>query len=177
MTKKSRKMRGTSTHGYGARKKHRGKGSKGGKGMAGTGKRGDQKKSFVLNKYGSSYFGKKGFVSLKKKGKAINLDILIKKMPLFIEKGIAKKTANGIEIDLKKAGYNKLLGRGKVNEKLIIKVNSFSKKAQEKIKEVKGQIIGKRIEETKQEEKKESQQTTNRGQEARDIEKEQKKEE
>lgn len=149
MKRKTRKMRASGSCGYGARKKHRGKGSKGGKGMAGTGKRADQKKSLVLKKYGKEYFGKHGFFSRKKKILGINLDQVIEKLPFFIEKGIAQKSAGEIHVDLQKAGYSKLLGRGNVNEKLIIKVDFFSKKAGEKVKEAKGQIIGKQKAEKK----------------------------
>ena len=54
-------MRGTSSHGWGSKKKHRGAGHRGGKGMAGSGKRADQKKPTILNLYGNDYYGKKGF--------------------------------------------------------------------------------------------------------------------
>jgi len=63
--KKVTKQRGSKTHGWGAMKKHRGAGNRGGRGMAGTGKRGDAKKpSIQKNK---KYFGKYGFKSLKKR--------------------------------------------------------------------------------------------------------------
>ena len=41
-------------------KKRRGAGNRGGRGMAGSGKRADQKKPTILKLYGSSYFGKRG---------------------------------------------------------------------------------------------------------------------
>lgn len=47
---------GTHTHGRGAKKKARGSGHRGGVGMAGTGKRGDQKKTLILKI--KNYFGK-----------------------------------------------------------------------------------------------------------------------
>ena len=73
--KKAQKFRGKKKHGGGHKKKRRGAGNKGGKGMAGTGKRADQKKPSILKEYGSSYFGKFGFHSIKKKKvKAINLE-------------------------------------------------------------------------------------------------------
>lgn len=135
-------MRGRKTAGYGARKKHRGKGSRGGKGMAGTGKRADTKKTWILAKIGSSYFGKRGFTSLKKKGKAINLDQVSEQLQKLLEKKFAIKDAKGdITIDLTKAGYQKLLGRGNIDRKLTIKVNSYSKKAKEKIEKIGETII------------------------------------
>ena len=157
MRRKTKKMRGKKTAGYGSRKKHRGKGSRGGKGMAGTGKRADQKKSFILAKIGKEYYGKRGFIPpQRKKGREINLDQLSEMLSSFLEKGYAKK-GREIEIDLKKAGYTKLLGRGGVKEKYLINVRAFSKKAKEKIEEMGGKIIGmKESEKTGEPEKQES---------------------
>src|SRR3989338_8762446 len=58
---KSSKFRGHTTHGKGSMKKGRGAGNRGGRGMAGSGKRADQNKMRILKEYGPSYFGKKGF--------------------------------------------------------------------------------------------------------------------
>ncbi|MCX8194176.1 MAG: uL15 family ribosomal protein [Candidatus Pacearchaeota archaeon] len=140
-SKRSR-LRGRKTAGYGCKKKHRGKGSRGGKGMAGTGKRAGQKRTFLL-KYMPNYFGKKGFVSLKKlkkkeKIKTINLDELNENLEKFLNQNIAKKTEKGIEIELK--NY-KILSRGVVKEKLIVKADSFSAKAKEKIEAAGGSAI------------------------------------
>ena len=46
--KKSQSQRGTNSHGWGHKKKHRGSGHRGGFGLAGTGARGDVKKSALL---------------------------------------------------------------------------------------------------------------------------------
>jgi len=78
---KRSRIRGRRTCGYGSRKKHRGKGSKGGKGMAGTGKRAGQKLTW-LKKYMPDYLGKRGFISHKKlkrlkQEKIITLDEII----------------------------------------------------------------------------------------------------
>jgi len=140
-SKKSR-IRGRRSCGYGARKKHKGKGSKGGKGMAGTGKMAGQKKTWIL-KNNPNYLGKKGFTSRKKikrakKIKIINLGQIQEQIDKFIKKGIVKKTAEGMEIDLK--GY-KILGSGILEDKFIIKANAFSKKVEEKIKKLGGKII------------------------------------
>ena len=59
-TKLSR-YRGSHTHGCGSKKKRRGAGHKGGKGMAGSGKRADQKKPTILKLYGNDYYGRRGF--------------------------------------------------------------------------------------------------------------------
>src|SRR3990167_8968506 len=102
--KKSHRMRAQTTHGWGAKKKHRGSGNRGGFGMAGSGKRADQKKPTILKLYGSSYFGKHGFrrpSKLLKKIKTINVEELNK-----------FKDDN---INLKELGYDKLLGKGNLN--------------------------------------------------------------
>src|SRR3989338_6949990 len=72
---KSSRYRGTHTHGRGFKKKARGSGHQGGKGMAGTGKRGDAKKTLILNLYGNNYFGKSKTLRKPKpiKLKTINL--------------------------------------------------------------------------------------------------------
>ena len=51
------------THGRGARKRAKGQGHRGGRGMSGSGKRGDHKKTLITKKYGNNYFGKQGVTS------------------------------------------------------------------------------------------------------------------
>jgi len=138
--KKRTRLRGRKTCGYGSRKKHRGKGSRGGKGMAGTGKRAGHYKTFIL-RYMPDYFGKRGFKSLKKikkaKTEAINLDEIEKKLNMFLKSGVAKKTGEGIELNLQ--NY-KILGAGKLSTKLIVKAKAFSKQAAKKIEKAGGKI-------------------------------------
>lgn len=57
--KKSSRFRGSHTHGRGGKKKARGSGHRGGFGMAGTGKRGDQRKTSILKLGMEEYFGKR----------------------------------------------------------------------------------------------------------------------
>lgn len=57
--RKSSKFRGSHTHGRGGKKKARGSGHRGGFGMAGSGKRGDQKKTQILKLGMETYFGKR----------------------------------------------------------------------------------------------------------------------
>jgi len=133
------------TAGHGARKKHRSSGNRGGKGMAGTGKRADQKKTLVLKLYGNSYFGKQGITSRgtkKDKRDRINLGQIQSNLEKY-----GKKTSKGWEINLE--NY-KILGEGEVNEKLIITAKEASQSASEKVKEKGGEII---LEEKKEEEK------------------------
>lgn len=78
--KKTSRLRGSRTAGTGFRQQNKAHNKGGGRGMAGSGKRGDQKKQMALTKAKKAgfdrYFGKKGFTSLhaKKNGiKTINL--------------------------------------------------------------------------------------------------------
>jgi len=143
--KKTGKYRGKKmgTYGHGARKMARKSGQRGGSGMAGTGKRGDQKKSLVIKLYGNKYFGKQGVTSRgtkKDKSDRINIRDIETNLENYIKSGIAKKTAKGVELNL---GSYKILGAGELQgkEKLIIKAKSFSKQAEEKIKKSGGEII------------------------------------
>lgn len=129
--KKLVKQRGTRTHGWGT-KKHRGSGNRGGFGMAGTGKRADQKKPSVYAEYGPSYFGKTGFTippKIKKSIKAINI------------KEANKLAAKDNVLNLTELGYDKLLGKGNLERKLKIIVKSASANAIEKIKKIGGEVI------------------------------------
>jgi len=141
--KKTGKYRGKKmgTYGHGARKMARKSGQRGGSGMAGTGKRADQKKSLMIKLYGNNYFGKKGVTSLgtaKDKSDRINLQDIEANLSNLEKAGIAKKTARGIELNLE--SY-KILGSGVLKNKFIIKAKSFSKQAEEKIKAAGGEAV------------------------------------
>ncbi len=139
--KKFSRMRGSKTHEGGARKKRKGSGHRGGKGMSGTGKRADHKKTLITKKYGHNYFGKRGITSRKTqkdKGKKINIGNISLNIKSYLDKGRAKKTGKGIEISFK--DY-KILGKGDVNEKLIIKAEKASKSALKKVNSAGGEII------------------------------------
>jgi len=135
---KSSKMhgRGMGSHGWGARKKHRKSGHRGGKGMSGSGKRSDQKKTLVLKKYGHKYFGKQGITSRGTK-RDIRQRINLQTIELNLEK-YGKQTGNKWEIDLSEY---KILGTGEVKDKLIIKAKEASKSAIEKVKNAGGEIL------------------------------------
>src|SRR3989344_7348686 len=119
--KKSIKFRGSKSHGWGSKKKHRGSGNRGGKGLAGTGKRAAQKKPTLWNLYGSGYLGKHGFTPHGKpnKEKAINTINLInidEYKDGWVKKGVAELKEGAYIIDLKKLGYTKLLAEGKATK-------------------------------------------------------------
>src|SRR3989344_2680031 len=113
--KKVSRHHGSHTHGRGAKKKARGSGHRGGVGMAGTGKRADQKKTLILNNP-SPYFGKSKTwrKPVPKRLKTINLYQITE-----------DKT------DLK--GY-KILSRGELSFKGKITASAASKEAIDKVK-------------------------------------------
>lgn len=140
--KKICRMRGTKTHGWGSMKKHRGSGNRGGFGMAGTGKRADQRKPSIIKEYGESYFGKKGFKKAIKMYRPISIKYLTKNLQKLVEEGKIKKEGEGCTLDLTKLGYQKLLSNGEPPSfKITIFVESASKKAREKIEQGGGRVI------------------------------------
>ncbi|MFA5992236.1 MAG: uL15m family ribosomal protein [Candidatus Pacearchaeota archaeon] len=134
--KKVGRMHGSHTHGRGFKKKARGSGHRGGFGMAGTGKRADQKKTLILN-LPYEYFGKDGLKAKPQRYEIINVGELE-------EKAKGKK-----ELDLKKY---KILGDGNINVPLTVKAHSASQSAIDKVKKAGGKII---LEEVKEEIEKE----------------------
>ncbi|MBO3762669.1 MAG: uL15 family ribosomal protein [Thermoproteota archaeon] len=129
--RKTRKYRGSRTHGWGQVGQHRDSGMKGGHGKAG---RWDHK---FLMFYGKIK-AKKGFVKKppRKEAKTINLGELIKLSRYF------KQEDHNIIINLASLGYDKLLAKGVAPQNVQIIVPSWSKKAEEKLIKV-GSVIKK----------------------------------
>ncbi len=141
--RKSSRFRGSQTHKRGHRKRTRGSGNRGGVGMSGTGKRADQKKTFVIKLTGgNNYFGRDKTLrrgTKAKKLEVINLNDINSKLDLLLKKGTAKQGKDSCELNLK--GF-KILGEGEVPEiKLIIKASAASKSAIDKVKKAGGDII------------------------------------
>ena len=126
--KKSSRIRGSKTAGWGFRQKHKGHGNKGGVGMAGSGKRADHKKQVALESdFKGKYFGKQGATSRgtkKKKYEKINLcDV--------------KNNYSGTKIDL--SGH-RILGKGD-GFKAEILAKSATASAIEKMEKAGGRIV------------------------------------
>lgn len=126
--KKVVRMRGSKTHGYGSKKKHRGGGSKGGKGRAGRFK---HKKTFFM-RWGyekGAKFKSLEHRKIRTKEKAINLRDLI-------------KLAGGREeIDASDFGYGKVLSEGILERPVTIKAKKFSERAKAKIESAGGKAV------------------------------------
>jgi len=139
--KKNVKQRGSKTHGWGAMKKHRGAGNRGGRGMAGTGKKGDANKPTKW--HDKRYFGKHGFIKhgVAKKAVPVNLSYFEDKIDGLVKKGLAQKKEDFYVVDVKKLGFSKVLGCGKLTKRFKISSPLFSKEAVDKIKKAGGEVI------------------------------------
>ena len=112
--KKDTRMRGSHTHGWGSKKKHRGSGNRGGKGMAGTGKRSYAVKPSIWKE---EYFGKHGFVSKNRAVReGVNIEYLDSNAKKLVDKKAAKIENGAVVINLAELGFDKLLGKGRVTK-------------------------------------------------------------
>ncbi len=137
--RKTRKKRGSRTHGYGQVGQHRGGGQRGGHGKAGLRK---HKWTHTI-KYAPERLRKHGFKPPKRKEvSAINVGKLDEQIDSLLENKQVKKTNKGIKVYLNHLGYDKLLGKGQVTHAVIVQVKSCSKSAAEKIEKVGGKIMG-----------------------------------
>ena len=138
--RKIRKMRGSRTVGGGCSKKRRGAGHRGGRGKAGGHK---HMWSWVV-KYDPNRYGKYGFkrppITIAKIN-TVNLNFLDDKAEELVNNGLAQKKGKKITIDVAQLGYNKVLGKGKVTQALLIKAPFFSRRATEKIEKAGGEAI------------------------------------
>jgi len=131
--KRKNRLLGQRTRGNGDTKNRRGAGSRGGRGLAGSHK----------HKY-SKYFGKFGKEKKKLRSKkvvrAFNIDQLVQAMPRLLLRGKVFEENGMIVVDGQKAGIDKLLGNGKLNEKIVVRNMNASKKAVEKIEKAGGRF-------------------------------------
>ncbi|XP_050362969.1 60S ribosomal protein L27a [Nymphalis io] len=140
--KKTRKLRGHVSHGHGRIGKHRK--HPGGRGNAG----GEHHHRINMDKYHPGYFGKLGMRNYhlrrnKEFCPVLNLD----KLWTLVSEQSRLKYANATDgkvpvINIVKAGYYKLLGKGKLpKQPVIVKAKFFSKTAEKKIKEIGGACV------------------------------------
>ncbi len=144
--KKSRKLRGrTRSMGWGRIGQHRKSGSKGGTGGSGMNK---HRRSWAL-KYYPNWYGKKGFTSPRDKKsyekKIVTLEELSNIIYHMAKDNGVRREGDKMLINLKEMGYEKLIGKGKVYDRLKIFVKKASRKAIEKVKESGGEIIAEEI--------------------------------
>lgn len=138
MVRRTRKLRGSRTHGRG--KKHgRGAGGRGGTGNAGLHKH--KFKSMV--KYEPDHFGRHGFVrhAQTRDSSSINLEDVVRRLTEFESQGHAKRSGTTVEVDLTAAGIDKLLGKGRVPFALQITVAQASESAVSKVAGAGGKVV------------------------------------
>lgn len=135
---KHRKFRGHRTY-HGAHRNWRGGGNRGGRGMAGMHKH----KWSTTVKYDKDRFGvhNKMRPTNSHGVSSINVGMLNNMMDSFVRDGFAVKEGSSFKVDLEKAGYQKVLGGGRLTKPLIVQAGSFSKRAEEKIQEAGGQAV------------------------------------
>ena len=132
--RKSRRQRGTRFCGWGQIGQHRASGSRGGVGNAG------KHKHFYIRtlKEEPEHFGHEQFHALRKSDitRWVNLKDLNQLMKY------SKATEDGkVVLDLSELGYEKLLGIGRVDAVVSVKVRKASKSAKEKIAEAGGEVL------------------------------------
>jgi len=144
---KSRKQRGKRTHGWGMGKKHRGAGNRGGRGNAGLGKRGAQKKTLPLSqgkrpvgRIANDNIGMKVVRNNEEKFNVINLGDISNLLEKWVSSKKAIKTKDTYSVNLSKLGYSKLLSSGELTQKVSISVPNYSTKAKQKVESVGGKI-------------------------------------
>jgi len=132
--RKSRRQRGTRFCGWGQIGQHRASGSRGGVGNAG------KHKHFYIRtlKEEPEHFGHEQFHALRKSDitRWVNLKDLNQLMKY------SKATEDGkVVLDLSELGYEKLLGAGRVDAVVSVKVKKASRSAKEKIAEAGGEVL------------------------------------
>jgi len=136
--KKADRYRGSKTHGCGSMKKRRGAGNRGGRGMAGTGKRGDGKKPSIWKN--TKYFGVHGFKQAKKERDSVNLAYIEGRVETWAKEGKVENKGGFFDVELSKLGYSKLLAKGSVTRKYRITCDLATSGAIEKIKKAGGEV-------------------------------------
>jgi large subunit ribosomal protein L15 len=132
MTKRRSKKNKSGSNGYGSSKKNRGAGNRGGRGKAGRGKKANHNK---MTEDGVHQLGEKGFTSRQRDQTGINLRDIDQRIDEFVEEGVAEETDSGYIFHADEAGYDKILGGGKITREIEIKAEKFSSSAEEKIED------------------------------------------
>ena len=138
--KKIHKMRGRRAAGYGFSAGHRASGQRGGVGMAGS-----KKHHYIkVMQENPRYFGKYGFKrpqKLLEDEVVLNIGEIDAAVDRFVEAGFATTKGKRYQIDIAKLGIDKILGSGKVTNKLdLTGVKAISVRAREKVTGIGGTI-------------------------------------
>ena len=129
---------GSRTRGRG-HKKGRGAGLRGGRGNAGC-----HKTKRIMYERVGRVWGAHGFKrpqTVVMANNAINLKVIEESAAEWVDQGNASKKGKTVSIDLKKMGYDKLLGTGVPSQAYKIIISAASAKAVEKVEAAGGEII------------------------------------
>lgn len=134
--RKTRKLRGSRTVGYGQVGQHRPSGSRGGKGKAGLHK---HKWSWTV-KYAPNYFGRDDFKPPNRTivKRWISVGQLNEIYDGLLRKDKIEKKDDKVLIDLIDLGYDKLLGDGDIERPYYVIAKSSTKSAKDKIEKAGG---------------------------------------
>jgi len=137
---KTSRHRGSWTHSHGEKKKRRGAGSRGGRGNAGSGKRGDAKKpSYWKIK---NFSGKHGFTNPTTRTiNCISISQLNTRIVHFVQAGLAVQEGNIYKLNCADINIKKLLGTGKPSYAYEIVVTQVTPGAKKKIEEAGGKVL------------------------------------
>ncbi len=138
MPSRTKKLRGSRTHGRGM-KAGRGAGLIGGHGNAGLLKH----KRLRMLKYDRDHFGRRGFKrpqSMVRANSTINVGELQEGLPRLLEGGFARQEGDRYVVDLSGMGIDKLLGEGRVSVPMDVTVAAISSIAKEKIEAQGGSV-------------------------------------
>ncbi len=125
------KDRGSGTHGHGSSKKTRGAGNRGGRGKAGRGKKATHKKMQGIEE---DHLGEHGFTRPgSTDAETINLQEIDQRIDRFVAEGVAEETDGGYRFDAEGAGFDKVLGGGRLTKDIDITAPAFSDSAREQI--------------------------------------------
>ncbi|MFP4170544.1 MAG: uL15m family ribosomal protein [Methanomassiliicoccales archaeon] len=139
MPSRSKKLRGSRTHGRGE-KAGRGAGKIGGHGGAGLLKH----KFMSILKYDPEHFGRRGFKRPQKVVSAqitLNVGDLEEQLDSMMRDGIARKENDLMTVDLNSMGVDKLLGTGHVSTPMQVIVSDTSNSVREKIEAAGGSVL------------------------------------
>ncbi|MBI2530264.1 MAG: uL15 family ribosomal protein [Candidatus Diapherotrites archaeon] len=131
--KRKNKLRGSRTFGTGNTKHKRGSGCRGGKGRAGSHKH-------KYSKYYDTFGVTLRLKPRKLKGNEMNLWQVDENIEGWLSGKMIEKSGDAYVIDCKKLGIRKILSKGNLARKVILRNAQLSEKAREKIIASKGII-------------------------------------
>ena len=135
--RKVRKLRGSRTHGWGTSGQHRESGMLGGHGNAGLFR---HKKSSVI-RYGIQLKKKTLLPRLEDKRRSVTSVGQLEDFLVRRDSAHAVSEQEGKKLlDLRALGFTKLLGSGKIQVPILVKIDSFSKSAAAKIEAAGGRV-------------------------------------